>query len=679
MNNSSLKAGSTLQNGKYEIIRTLGQGGFGITYEANQVMMDRHVCIKEFFIKEYCDRYDVTGNVSLGSTGNAEMVRQYMAKFVKEAKTIAKLNHPNIISIYDVFEENNTAYYVMEFLPGESLNDRVKNAGAIPEKEALRYIYQIGDALSYAHDHHVMHLDIKPSNIMLDGDRAVLIDFGLSKQYSETGEQTSSTPVGISHGYAPLEQYLEGGVKEFSPETDVYSLGATLYKLVTGLTPPPAPIVVQSGLPSIPLSVSAPVRDAIGKAMSVHKQERPRSVKEFLSILDNGVLKDSTNEDEDATVVKKSSEVKKTPSSKKRNDVSSTGKDGQLHPLTIGFLAIGLFLGLIVSLICLLNVGDPLATRLFRFAFLGTLIAISGLLLILLKKKIGFWAFISGGMLAGFFGWLGIKTAEPEFFGASSNAALPWILSTVAAIGVVTFLFLQIKNNNGVRGWRLLKNSLANKLQDRWLWIIPVGLTAVVGTCLYAFGGINIKIPSPTGEIEGHGYVDLGLPSGLLWATCNVGAETPLEGGDYYAWGETEQKDYYDSETYSYYGQTYGACLPLSSDVAHKKWGEYWRMPTEEEMQELRWECEWYYTVVNGVRGTKVVSRKNKNWIFFPAAGEYVRDSIHDKGMKARIWSAGSEDSGEPRILALSETSDIMEFSPVLGANVRPVTTLEKQ
>jgi hypothetical protein len=102
-------------------------------------------------------------------------------------------------------------------------------------------------------------------------------------------------------------------------------------------------------------------------------------------------------------------------------------------------------------------------------------------------------------------------------------------------------------------------------------------------------------------------------------------------------------------------------------------------MPTEEEMQELRWECEWYYTVVNGVRGTKVVSRKNKNWIFFPAAGEYVRDSIHDKGMKARIWSAGSEDSGEPRILALSETSDIMEFSPVLGANVRPVTTLEKQ
>lgn len=676
MNNSALlNAGSTLQNGKYEIIRALGQGGFGITYEANQVMMDRHVCIKEFFIKEYCDRYDVTGNVSLGSTGNAEMVRQYMAKFVKEAKTIAKLNHPNIISIYDVFEENNTAYYVMEFLPGESLNDRVKNAGVIPEKEALRYIFQIGDALSYAHAHHVMHLDIKPSNIMLDGDRAVLIDFGLSKQYSETGEQTSSTPVGISHGYAPLEQYLEGGVKEFSPETDVYSLGATLYKLVTGLTPPPAPIVVQSGLPSITSSVSAPVRDAIEKAMSVHKQERPRSVKEFLSIFDIGVLKDSTNEDEDATVVKKSSEVKKTPSSKKRNDVSSTGTDSQLHPLTIGFLAIGLFLGLIVSLICLLNVGDPLVTRLFRFAFLGTLIAISGLLLVLLKKKIGFWAFISGGMLAGVFGWLGIKTAEPEFFG-SSNSALIWFLLAVAALGAITFLFLQIKNKNGIPGWKLLKNGLADKIKDRWLWVFPVGLTTVVGICCYAFG-LNTKIPSPTGEIEGHGYVDLGLPSGLLWATCNVGAETPLEGGDYYAWGETEQKDYYDLETYHYDYKSNR--LPLSNDVAYKKWGEYWRMPTEEEMQELRWECEWYYTVVNGVRGTKVVSRKNKNWIFFPAAGMYVRDSIEDKGLKARIWSAGSDDGDEPRMLALDNTSDLTTFSTNWGANVRPVTTLEKQ
>ena len=211
-----LKPHSTLQDGKYEIIRVLGQGGFGITYLAEQTLVDRKVCIKEFFIKEYCERNEATSQVSLGTTSNAEMMRQYMAKFIKEARTIAKLDHPNIVKIFDVFKENNTAYIVMEYLDGRSLGEHIKQYGPLDEGKAVSYIYMVGSALSYAHSQHVMHLDVKPSNIMYDKakDRPVLIDFGLAKQYTEGGEQTSSTPVGISQGYAPMEQYKAGGVKE---------------------------------------------------------------------------------------------------------------------------------------------------------------------------------------------------------------------------------------------------------------------------------------------------------------------------------------------------------------------------------------------------------------------------------------------------------------------------------
>ena len=109
-----LQPGTYLQGDKYRIISTLGIGGFGITYLAEQVMAERKVCIKEFFPKEYYNRDDNSRSISLGSKGSAQIMDAYKAKFLKEAKTIAKFDHPNIIHIHDVFEENNTAYYVME-------------------------------------------------------------------------------------------------------------------------------------------------------------------------------------------------------------------------------------------------------------------------------------------------------------------------------------------------------------------------------------------------------------------------------------------------------------------------------------------------------------------------------------------------------------------------------------
>ena len=288
-----LQEGTLLKSGDYRIERVLGQGGFGITYLATQVGLNRKVAIKEFFMKEYCNRDATTSHVSVGSDGSKELVSKFKTKFIKEAQTIAGLNHPNIIRIYDIFEENGTAYYVMEYHGNGSLSELLKSKVKLSEIESLRYIRQIADALSYIHENKMNHLDVKPGNVLLDNKgNAVLIDFGLSKRYDEEGNQTSTTPVGISHGYAPMEQYKKGGVGVFSPSTDIYSLGATLYKLLTGATPPEADEIYEEGLPALPATISESVRSAIVAAMQPKRKDRPQSIVEFLQLLD-GVSADS--------------------------------------------------------------------------------------------------------------------------------------------------------------------------------------------------------------------------------------------------------------------------------------------------------------------------------------------------------------------------------------------------
>lgn len=239
-----LANGSLLQGGKYRIEKLLGQGGFGITYLAIQDKLNRKVCVKEFFMKEHCNRDATTSFVTIGSQGSRDLVERFKTKFIKEAETIASLNNTHIVRIFDIFEENGTAYYTMELLE----DSKKRFATPLSIDNALDVISQIGDALQYIHSQNVLHLDVKPSNIMFRGADAVLIDFGISKRYDDEGGQTSTTPVGISKGYAPLEQYNQG-MQSFTPATDVYSLAATLFRLLTGETPPEATAVMNEGLP----------------------------------------------------------------------------------------------------------------------------------------------------------------------------------------------------------------------------------------------------------------------------------------------------------------------------------------------------------------------------------------------------------------------------------------------
>ncbi|MDD7233414.1 MAG: bifunctional serine/threonine-protein kinase/formylglycine-generating enzyme family protein [Bacteroidales bacterium] len=288
---STLQPGSTLQNGKYEIQRVLGQGGFGVTYLALQQGLNRIVAIKEFFMENFCVRNADTHHVTIATESSRELVERYRNKFLKEARNIAKLEHPNIVSIIDVFEENSTAYYVMKYAQNGSLDDKIKREGHLSEADAKRYILKIANALRFVHQHKMTHLDVKPANILLsDNDEPWLIDFGLSKQYdAKTGEQTSSTPLGYSPGYAPIEQYMAGGAGTFSPESDIYSLGATFYKLLTGDTPPDASTVANEGLPVQELKakgVSQQTIYAIFQAMEPLRKDRLHDMDSFINLLE---------------------------------------------------------------------------------------------------------------------------------------------------------------------------------------------------------------------------------------------------------------------------------------------------------------------------------------------------------------------------------------------------------
>lgn len=284
---NGLKSGYLLDHGKYRIEGILGPGGFGITYLATDLGLDKLRAIKEFFPKDYCDRNETTSHVTLGTANTAEFVDKLKKKFLKEARNIANLDqHQGIITIHAVFEENNTAYYVMDYIDGLNLSELVKREGPLPVEKAIKYITEVGNALAYVHQHHINHLDIKPANIMIrrKDDMPILIDFGLSKQYDSEGLQTSTTPTGISHGYAPIEQYHDGGVKEFAPQTDVYSLAATLYYLVSGKVPPHATTLTQNDL-SFPDGFPYFLKEPISKAMSTKRGQRHESVKEFVASL----------------------------------------------------------------------------------------------------------------------------------------------------------------------------------------------------------------------------------------------------------------------------------------------------------------------------------------------------------------------------------------------------------
>lgn len=283
-----LQNNTLLQGGKYKIVRFLSSGGFGNTYEGVHTLMDNRVAIKEFFVKDYCERDEESSLVTVVTRSKKDLVEKFRMKFIEEAKAIFKMKHSNIVHVLDIFEENGTSYYVMEYIDGSSLNDIIKQNGALSEEKALKYMLQVCDALKYVHSLNRLHLDVKPGNIMIDSnDNAILIDFGASKHYSEATGDSTTTMQGLNTpGYAPIEQTV-GGITTFTPASDIYAVGATLYKLLTGVTPVSPPLRASGEeLAPLPKVVSESVRNAVEKAMALRKIDRYQRIEDLVQALE---------------------------------------------------------------------------------------------------------------------------------------------------------------------------------------------------------------------------------------------------------------------------------------------------------------------------------------------------------------------------------------------------------
>lgn len=468
----------------YKIEKVLGQGTFGLTYLATtrvkvsgalgEIETDLRVAVKEFFMKDINGRCDST--VTCSSSG--DLYADYRRKFAREATNLSQLNHPHIVKVLELFEANNTYYYSMEYCEGGTLDSLIEKQRGLDVHEALSYFRQIADALSFMHENRMLHLDLKPSNIMLRGNsEAVLIDFGLSKQYTASGDPESSTRVGSgTPGYAPLEQanYREG--KDFPVTMDVYALGATLFKMLSGICPPEASDLLNEGFPVYELQqkgVCDELITCISRAMSPIRRSRYSSVRAFLQALP--AFSSSQNHHAEET----------------EYQLRSPRCQDALQPV-------------------------------------------------------------------------------PHLSNVSRS-----------------------------------KSKEENRIHS----------------------------------INGHEYVDLGLPSGLKWAMCNVGASRPEDYGDYYAWGEIQTKSEYGIWNSLTFGRDIGNISGNSKyDVAHAQWGSSWRLPTLAEIEELRNQCKWEWTTVDGHKGYRVIG-PNGNSIFFPVAGYRRGTGVYDQGSDLYFWS----------------------------------------
>ena len=469
-------------------------------------------------------------SVSISNVNNTDEIKESIDSFMVEAQRLNKLslNHPGIVRVNENFRANGTAYYVMEYVKGKSLRELVKQSplGRLPEAEALELFRPIAETIGYLHENRVTHLDIKPDNILLrENGQPVVIDFGLSKHYSSKGTPTSTIKAaGCSAGYSPMEQYV--GITSFTPEADIYALGATLLYMLTGKDP-----VVSTEINSdiicrsLPEGVSDKTTTAIVSAMGKLKENRPHSVEEWLNKMEN--------HQQDAPKSEEEANQENHQNSTKKISVKQTAKPFSVHRINPKFH---------------------------------------------LRKVL--W-----GMMA----------------------------ISLVVVGIIAYRAFAGRTNN-----------------------------------------------SNEYEFDGEEYVDLGLPSGTLWATRNVGASKPEEYGDYFAWGETKG---YKSGKRDFSWSTYRWCkgdfdkltkycdksgygnggftdnkteLDLEDDAAYVNWGSQWRMPSLDQIKELKNKCTWTWTQLNGVNGNRVTSKTNGNSIFLPAAGRRYVTSLDSGGY---YWS----------------------------------------
>lgn len=269
---------------KYRIVRILGQGSLGITYLVELVgktgqSTQIYMALKEFFLRDFNGRDGLTVTCS----SESGLFNDYRKNFIHEAENLSKIRHDNIVNVVECFEANNTVYFIMNYIAGESLDQLISKYGSLSEPQALEITKQLCAALGHLHSEGLLHLDVKPGNILMISERVpMLIDFGLSKHINKNGEPETSTRIGTgTPGFAPLEQTSLPNKKRLTPMIDIYSLGATLFKMLTGNRPANAAELLNQGFPANLLrekGVSPATIAIIEKAMAPSMKDRYTSM-----------------------------------------------------------------------------------------------------------------------------------------------------------------------------------------------------------------------------------------------------------------------------------------------------------------------------------------------------------------------------------------------------------------
>jgi len=286
----ALPPGTILQDGKFRIDQQIGSGGFGVTYLARDTDLYRTVVIKECFADGYCHRRD--GKVVVDNQGFAASFRQVVAMFIREARSIAMLRHPNIVRVHQVFEENDTAYMVLDLIEGRDLADIIALGDRELSPDQIHAILiKLLDAIAVVHDNDLLHRDISPDNVLLDKwGSPILIDFGAVREDASKTARSGASMLVVKDGYSPHEFYNSGA--QHRANSDLYALGATMYHLISGTAPAGsehrfAAVAAGEADPCAPLAGRFPgydpvVLQTIDAAMRIDPAERLQSARAWL-------------------------------------------------------------------------------------------------------------------------------------------------------------------------------------------------------------------------------------------------------------------------------------------------------------------------------------------------------------------------------------------------------------
>ena len=608
-----------------------------------------------------------------------------VARFENEAKVMVQLDHPNIRQVYDYANIDGRPCIVMEYLEGDDLKALMKSGKRFTEEELCKWWNQIADALNYTHAKGIVHRDIKPSNLFLDKKGNIkLLDFGIAK----IKESISMTQTGAMMGtllYMSPEQVEDS--KHIGPQSDIYSLAVTFVHLLTGKAPyditTSSDYAIRKGIVEIPLDLTAVPADWRGflAPYLAKKPENRPTLKPFEAVAYTPPT--STSDDDDATISDNAVAGATAPPFKGTGGIKTTHPTSTDNPKSkkAFWIALGAVAAVAVLLVLLLKSKkeDPLATDPDTQAY-GVCQTVAD-----------YRAYMNGfGLNALHYGEA--KQFVDNYIADSTAQAQQDLVEAQAQQQAEAEA--QAQADAEKKEDAAYKKCTTVEACNAYLKAYPKGRYVDEVKARKEEVEAKAAQASLTGTTNGHEWVDLGLPSGTLWATCNVGAKNPEDYGNYYAWGETSTKSTYDVSTYKYanggdYNKLTKYCsnsdygnngfadnlttLQAGDDPATANWGSGWRMPSHSQWDELRENTTSTWTTRNGVKG-RLFTARNGQSLFLPAAGCLFWGS--NIGSDGYYWSRSlwADDPGYAWYLCFGSVNCFTNCDyRGLGFSVRPV------